>query len=178
MRFRVFFITLVAAVLAAACVHLNTDTPVFQDEQIGMVMRVANLNEVREGTLAREKAAEPSVRDFATMMVNEHTTANSKTESELFKKEINFSDSPLSKQLDAESGAATESMRALAGHSFDRAYMDRQVKVHQNILDIIDKQLEPHAKNKVVKEQLKAMRTLVEAHLAKAKQVASSIPTT
>lgn len=175
MRFRSLLVASFI-VLLTGCVHLNTDKPEFTDPEIAMVMRVANLSEVREGELAREKAAEPSVRDFATMMITEHSAANSRTESEFFKKEITSVDSPLSRQLDAESGAATERMRALAGHAFDRAYIERQVQVHQNVLNLIDTKLMPAAKKKIVKDQLTAMRKTVQDHLARAQRVTTTIP--
>lgn len=164
------------AVVAAGCVHLNTDTARFEDPEVAMVMRVVNLNEVREGEVAREKAAEPAVRDFAAMMVTEHAATSSKIESELFKKDIASDDSPLSRQLDAESGAATERLRALAGRAFDRAYMERQIQVHQNVLNLIDTKLMPAARKKVVKDQLNLLRTSVQQHLARAQQVAKAIP--
>ena len=176
MRLRVPLVLL--AVVAAGCVHLNTDTARFEDPEIAMVMRIVNLNEVREGELAREKAAEPAVREFATMMVTEHSATSSKIESALFKANIASDDSPLSKQLDAESGSATERLRALAGRDFDRAYMQRQIEVHQNVLNLIDTKLMPQAKKKVVKEQLNLLKAGVQQHLARAQQVAKAIPTT
>lgn len=171
-------LTVFLALIAAGCVHLNTDRPEFKDPEVAMVMRIANLGEVREGELAREKAAEPAVRDFAVMMVNDHTAASSKTEEALSIREIVSEDSPLSRQLDAESGAATERLRALTGRAFDRAYMDRQVQVHRSLLDLIDTKLMPATRKKVVKEQLTAMRKAVQEHLTIAEQVAKAIPTT
>lgn len=161
---------------ASACISINNDRERFGDPEIAMVMRIANLGEVREGALAREKGAEPSVRDFATMMVNEHTLANSRAESELMRVDIVSVDTMLSRQLDADSGAAADRLRLLSGHSFDRAYMDRQIQVHQDVLNLIDKRLAPLAKKKVVKEQLTAMRATVEQHLSRAKQIAAALP--
>ena len=167
---------LIFFVVFAGCVHLNTDTPRFEDPEIAMVLRVANLSEVREGELAREKAAEPSVRDFAAMMVNEHSAADSTEESAFFKANIVSDDSPLSRQLDAESGAATERLRALTGRAFDRAYTQRQIEAHQNLLHLIDAKLMPAAHHKVVKEQLKTLRKSAQQHLTRAEQVVKTIP--
>ena len=173
---RIHFLAIVPFLLLTGCISLNTDKQPFGDSEVAMIMRVANLSEVREGELAREKAAEPSVRDFASTMVNEHSAASSKTDQELAKADIVSADTPLSRQLDAESGAATDRLRTLAGRAFDRAYIDRQVQVHQNVLKLIDTQLVPHAKKKVVKDQLSAMRKTVEQHLARAQQIAKSLP--
>lgn len=175
MRFR-SLIAVGFIALLASCIHLNNDKFTFGDPEVAMVMRVTNLGEVREGELAREKAAEPSVREFATMMITGHSAASSKIEAALFKKDITSEDSPLSRQLDAESGAATERLRALSGRAFDRAYIERQIEVHQNVLNLIDTKLMPAAKKKVVKDQLTEMRKDVQEHLARAQQVAKTIP--
>src|SRR5438128_479318 len=95
-------ITLTSIVLLAGCVHLNTDKPEFGDPEIAMVMRIANLNEVREATIAREKAAEPAVREYASMMVSSHTGVNNAAEAAFFKVDLVSADSPLSRRLDAE----------------------------------------------------------------------------
>lgn len=171
MRFQLLFIALLSS-----CISINNDKQPFADSEIAMLMRVANLSEVREGELAREKAADPAVRDFSLMMISEHSAANSRAESELAKADIVSADTPLSRQLDAESGAATDRMRLLAGRAFDRAYIDRQVQVHQAVLNMIDKQLVPHAKKKVVKDQLSEMRKTVEQHLMRAQQIAKNLP--
>ena len=141
-----------------------------------MVMRVANLSEAREGELAREKASDPAVRDFGAAMVTEHSAANSKAESELANAYITSEDSSLSRQLDAESGTAADRLRSLTGRAFDRAYIDRQVEVHQSLLNLIDTRLGPSAHKTVLKNQLTEMRKTVEQHLTRARQVAAVLP--
>lgn len=174
MRNRIHLIALVA--LASACISINNNREIFEDEQVAMVLRTAHVAEVREGTLAREKAAEPRVRDFASMMVSEHGLANSRMESEFFKENIASTDSPVSRQLDAESGAATERLRGLSGRAFDRAYMERQVQVHQSMVSLIDTKLTGAAREKVVKEHLAAMKATLQTHLTQAQQVLASLP--
>ena len=164
-------ITLLSIALIAGCVHLNTDTPRFGDREIAMVMRNANMSEVREGQIAREKASQPAVRDYASMMVADHQAANAKAETDLFKAEIESADSPLSRQLDAESGTTADALRNLTGRDFDRAYIQREIQLHARLLEVIDKELTPNAKKKVVKDLLKDMRTAVQHHLDRARQI-------
>jgi putative membrane protein len=166
---------LALAVLATAC-SLNRDPANMTDPEIAMVMRVANLGEVREGNIAREKATDTTVREFATMMVNEHTDANIKTEEQLAKKEIPSDDSPLSRQIDAGSAAAADTLRASAtGAAFDRAYMDRQIEVHQYVLTTIDKTLLPAAHEKVLRQALNDMRATVTKHLDRARTIRAAL---
>jgi putative membrane protein len=163
----------ILAITVAGCT--STSQRPLTDSEIAMIMRVVNLSEAREGQLARDKATDPAVRDFAAAMFTEHTAQNSKAESELAKVDIPSEDTDLSRKIDAESGAITERLRGLNGREFDRAYMDRQVEWHQNALTLIDSKLMPAAHKKAVREQLKELRTLVDKHLARAKQIQGSL---
>ena len=171
MKFRM----LLAIPLLAGCATTSQNENL-TDPQIAMIMRVANLSEVREGELAREKSGNLSVRDFGAMMATEHTSQNNKAESDLSRADINSEDTLLSRQLDADSGAATDRLRAMSGTAFDRAYIDRQVDVHQHVLGLIDSTLMPHARKKVLRDALTDLRKLVDTHLARAKQIQASLP--
>ncbi|MCU1228553.1 MAG: hypothetical protein JWO97_1437 [Acidobacteria bacterium] len=166
---------LVLVTLATSC--LTSYQPKhLTDPEIAMVMRVANLGEVREGNVARTKAADAAVREFAVMMVNEHTEGNVKTEEALAKKEIPSDDSNTSRELDVASATAADSLRATPeGPAFDRMYMDRQVSVHENLLSMIEKTLLPAARASVVKTALNDMKKTVTKHLEKARQVRSAL---
>jgi putative membrane protein len=170
MKFRM----LLAVLLLAGCA--TTQQQKLTDSDIAMIMRVSNLAEVREGELARTKAADIAVRDFAIMMVTEHTAQNNKAESELARFDIASSDTDSSRQLDAESGATVERLRALSGAAFDRAYMDRQVSAHQSLISMIDLKLMPHARKKALKDQLTDLRKLADKHLTRAREIQGSLP--
>ena len=170
MKFRSFL----AILLLAGCA--TTGSNKLSDPQIAMVMRVLNLGEVREGEVARDKTASAAVREFAQMMINDHEAQNNRAEAELLRVDINSEDTSLSRQLDAGSGAATDRLRSLGGAAFDREYIAREVDAHQSALNLIDTQLMPNARRKQVKEQLTALRKLVDTHLTRAKQVQSSLP--
>jgi len=145
------------------------------DPQIAMIMRVANLSEVREGELARQKSSDTAVKDFATAMVSEHSAQSSKADAALSDADVAAEDTVTSRDLDAGSGAATETLRALSGAAFDRAYIDRQVDAHSRLLSMIDSTLMPEARNKVLRQQLTDLRTMVEKHLARARQIQSAL---
>jgi putative membrane protein len=172
-------LALVSIALCAACASgtapVQSTTRLEGDPEVAMVIRVANLGEVREGEVARSKAASAAVKDFANMMINEHGAAEDKAETALLKADLPFKDSALSRQLDAESGSATQSLSNMSGADFDRAYMDRQILAHQKILETIDSTLVPLARKKALKEVLTETRTTVQQHLEKAKQVRAGL---
>jgi putative membrane protein len=171
MKFR----TLAAMMLFAGCATTGQQEKL-TDRQIAMVMRVVNIAEIRESEIARDKSGNTAVREFAQMLINEHEAQNNKTESELSRRDINSEDTMLSRQLDATSGAAADRLRGLTGAALDRAYVDRQADAHQSALSLIDSKLAPQARKKIVKEQLTALRKMIETHLTRAKQLRSSLP--
>ena len=171
MKFR----ALVAMMLLAGCAT-SAQQEKLTDRQIAMVMRVVNIAEIRESEIARDKSGNTAVREFAQMLINEHEAQNNKTESELSRVDINSEDTMLSRQLDATSGAAADRLRGLTGAALDRAFADRQTDAHQSALSLIDSTLAPQARKKIVKENLAALRKMLETHLARAKQLRSSLP--
>ena len=95
---------------------------------------------------------------------------------DLARADIPSADSSLSRQIDANSGNATDMLRATpAGPAFDRAYMDRQVDGHRYILGVIDQTLVPNAHSKVLRGVLADMRKLIDQHLTRAQQIQSTL---
>src|ERR1041385_8865609 len=118
MKFR----AVAAVILIAGCASMQSGK--LTDPQIAMMMRVINLDEIREAQVARDKAANTTVRDFAQMMINDQEAENNKAEAAMSQKDVNSEDTTQSRQLGAQSGAATERLRALSGAALDRAYID------------------------------------------------------
>jgi predicted outer membrane protein len=174
MKFR-FAIVVAAAIATAACSmpHLNTAAELkkMRDPEVAMALRMSNLALAREANLASTKAADKAVRDFATTMADEHSTAISKTDNDLAKKEIPAADSDISRQIDLESGKAVEALNTRSGHDFDVAYLDRTIALNKYVIDLIDKTLKPIAKADVVKKALDETRAAAEKDLKKAQEL-------
>jgi len=72
----------------------------------------------------------------------------------------------------ADTGAAdVDGLSNLSGEALDKAYVDREVKTHQAMLDTIDNQLLPTAKSDGVRRGLLQLRSEATAHLAQARDV-------
>ena len=166
---------LFAAVLMVACATTANPTKL-TDTEVAMVLHVANLSAVREGEIARQKAGDAAVRDFAQVMINEHTATNNKAEADLARANVSSDDCDLSRQIDANSGRAADALRAATGKAFDRAYVDRQIEFDRYLLGIVDSTLVPSARRKVVRTAVTEFRGLVDKHLARAQQIANSLP--
>ncbi len=145
------------------------------DAQIAAISGAANRGEVEQSKLATGKAKDAKVKKFAAMMGAHHGDAD-KAETALLKKQnLAPEESPTSTQLTLESSRLVESLRALTGTEFDKAYIDAQVKEHTAILEAMDTKLLPAVQNADLKTGLTMMRAKVESHLKEAQAIQTSL---
>jgi putative membrane protein len=94
--------------------------------------------EVAAGKMAQEKATNPKVKEFAAMMITDHTGANAGLKELAGKKNVTLPDTV---STDHQKQAADLAKKT--GKNFDKAYMDMQVKDHEKTVDLFEK----HSKN-------------------------------
>lgn len=92
--------------------------------------------EVDLARLAQQKSTDPKVKDFAEMMVNDHGAANKKLEALAASKQV-----AVPKTLDASHEAEKTRLEGLRGGSFDRAYAQSQVKAHEKVVGLLEKEI-------------------------------------
>lgn len=150
--------------------------PPLTDSEITAITRAANDGELEQAKIAKSKAKDKRVKDFAHMMTKDHGDAN-KRESALSKRaSITAVDNDTSRKLVDDAKARTETLKTTAkGADFDRVYMDAQVQEHTMLLDMITSQMLPAAQNPELKAELEALRGVVEAHLTLAKDIQSAL---
>jgi putative membrane protein len=139
------------------------------EAQVAMIADLANGGEVLQGKLAQGKAKTPAVKKFADMMVKHHTEAKNEQD-KLFKKlGLTPADSETGKTLKADADKTLATLRDAPAASFDATYAQSQVDAHQKVLDLLNDQLLPAAKNPELSEGLNKMKATVESHLTQAK---------
>lgn len=148
--------------------------PTLTDDQILGVTTVANGGEVAQGQLALSKARDPRVKSLASMMVHDHTAAQTKSASLARAANLTPTTSSVADAIQHDGNAVTQSLKA-AGQDFDKVYVDAQVKEHQAVLDILDQQLIPNVKNADVKAYLVEVRSTVSKHLQHAKELQQTL---
>ena len=92
--------------------------------------------EVDLARLAQQKSTDPKVKDFAQMMVNDHSAANKKLEALAASKQL-----AVPKTLDASHEAEKTRLEGLRGNSFDRAYAQSQVKAHEKTVSLLENEI-------------------------------------
>jgi putative membrane protein len=93
------------------------------------VQLVANSDafEIQVSQLASDRAARSEVKDFAAMMVRDHTA----TTQELTALAPTIGLTAPTPVLDSEHQLKLDTLRGLSGAAFDDAYLDRQVEAHE-----------------------------------------------
>jgi putative membrane protein len=157
----------VSASVAATTTAPEPSRAALSDEQIVAITAAANDAEVDQGNLARAKATDPRIRDFAAMMVDHHTEARREQRS-LSIPEVA---SPDSDRRTREAQAAFQSLQHEQGSEFDAAYLQLQIEEHRSVLETLKRQLVPAAKGAQLKAFLQKITPTVESHLAQAERL-------
>jgi len=120
---------------------------------------VGGMAEVELGKLALQKSNNPQVKEFATMMVNDHGKANTELMDIAATKNIT-----LPTTVDEEHQKKMDDLSKKSGADFDKAYVDAMVDGHKSTLKL----MEDESKNGADAD-LKAFATktapIVQSHL-------------
>ncbi len=145
------------------------------DKQIVAVALAANNGEVQMAEMAKKKATNPEVKQFAAMMHTHHSQGVQKAKALENKSKLSQEDNDLSQKLKGDVSTTLSDLRDKDGREFDKAYMESQVKAHKEVLQAIDDRLVPNAQNAELKTLLTEMRRQVADHLAKAQDIQAKL---
>jgi putative membrane protein len=154
----------------------DVNASVRSDADIMGVLHQSNLGEINAGNVAQSRASDQAVRDFAAMMIRDHTNLDRQGASMAQQWGVGMSmPSNSLPQLQQTEMQALNSARN--GAAFDRVYMASQVMDHQRTLAIVD-----GAINTAQRPELRTMlrdqvRPPVAMHLQMAQNIQSRIGT-
>lgn len=161
------------------------DSPeaMFADPRIAATASRSNFSEIEPSRLALTQASMPAVRQYAQMMVDEHTALESQMRAMLAAKNVTPVDNGFSLQLYRNLPPTLEMLRARTGLAFDESFMAHMVTSHMTTLHTLDTSLIPEANDPEMKAMLQnVVRPKVAAHLEQAKalhhQVIRQMPAT
>ena len=92
----------------------------------------SGMTETKLGELAQQKAQSPEVKQFAEMMVRDHTKGG-----EALKQIARQHSIPVPSQPDDEHSELINRLSQQAGAEFDREYMDAMVQSHEDMIDLL-----------------------------------------
>jgi putative membrane protein len=149
---------------------------------------IVNHAEVEMAQLALERAGDQEVKQFAQMMIRDHTKAGNE-----LKQAVSRHNVELTMQMDAKHQSLVEKLKELRGPEFDREYMSAMVEGHRDARDLIDSragdaratgtagtagsQAENHdeALDNAVKQWATQTLPAVERHLKRAEEIRDRI---
>lgn len=123
--------------------------------------------EVEAGKLAQKNAASQAVKDFGAMMVKDHSASNDKLKKLADSKTVKLPEGPSMTQK-----AKKKMLEMKSGSSFDKDYIEGQVKAHEDTIDLLKKEISS-GKDADAKAFASEILPTVETHLAKIKQIAA-----
>ncbi len=145
------------------------------DPQIAMIAVTADNVDINAGKLASEKATNPKVKEFADLMVRDHTSVNEQATSLVKKLGVTPEESATSRSLQSGGEKMMAKLKKMSGAEFDKAYVDNEVSYHEQVLAAVDKTLIPNAQNAELKSLLESARPIFVSHLDHAKGLQSSL---
>ncbi|HEU4625629.1 MAG TPA: DUF4142 domain-containing protein [Steroidobacteraceae bacterium] len=161
------------AALGVATVQAQSAPPT--DAQIAAIVVAANQVDIDAGKLAETKAYAKEVKEFAQLMVANHSQVNQQATDLVTKLHVTPEENATSKSLKEGGDKNLASLKKLSGSAFDKAYIDHEVAYHQTVLDALDNTLIPSAHNAELKALLQQTRPAFVTHLEHAKQVQSML---
>jgi len=168
------FTVAVAAFALAGAVHAQAPN----DAQIAHVVVTANQVDIDAGKLAKMRSKNKEVKDFAQLMVTDHTGVNKSATELVTKLHVTPESNATSQSLQKGGDENVAALKKLSGAAFDKAYVDHEVAYHEAVLSAVDKTLIPSAQNAELKALLVKVRPAFVAHLDHAKHLQAELAKT
>jgi putative membrane protein len=160
-----------AAVEASSAVPARTLT----DAEIAAVVVAANSIDVSYGEIARERASDERVKQFAETMITDHTAVNESAVELVARLGVTPEENDVSRSLQASAEDTRAQLRSKTGKEFDIAYIRNEVEYHRAVLDALDSLLIPDATNAELRETLVSVRPAFLAHLRHAESLQQAL---
>src|SRR4051812_42752368 len=113
--FKSLGLTFVSIAIVATGAARAEDKAAPTDAQIAKIAVVADNVDIAAGKLAADKAQDPQVKEFANLMVRDHTSVNEKATALVTKLGVTPEDSPTSKQLQSDGDKEMAKLKDLNG---------------------------------------------------------------
>ena len=163
---------LAMSLCACAAFSVTAAVAAPSDGEILAIVRAANTAEIDAAKLAKDKAQNPQVKQFAQQMIKDHSAMNAELAKNL---ELKLLDNDESQRIRQDALDSLEKLKGMQGAQFDKAYIDKQVAMHEEVVSMMQDELIPNAQNPQLKAALDKAAPKVQSHLKAARQIQSAI---
>lgn len=146
------------------------------DGNIVAILAASGNSEIVPSQSVRDRLENDSVKQFAHDMITQHTALNDTVSTVAQQNNITAAPNAMSAQLDSTSSAEVQRLKSLSGTQLDSAFMAYMVTSHNNAQKAITEKLNPGAQNPQLRASIQdQVLPMVEAHLARARRIQSSL---
>lgn len=140
------------------------------DANVVDALVTANQGEVEYSQIAVERATNPQVKEYAQTMVRDHGALVEKLNGLASQLGVTPAPNDRTNDLREENQKDMTDLSAKGGEDFDDEFIEEQIDMHQEMLDLLD-DLDNRTTNAEVKAHIAQVRPNVQAHLDRAKQI-------
>jgi putative membrane protein len=134
------------------------------DLQIAHTAYTAGAIDIRYAHLALALSDNPEVRQFAELMIRDHTAVNNKALALVQKLQITPQDNPTSQQLTEQATKIRTELSQLRGDAFAKRYAANELGYHQTVNNVVENTFIPQAQNTELKALLTAALQTFKVH--------------
>jgi putative membrane protein len=144
------------------------------DANVVDALTTANQGEVDYSKIAADKATNPSVKQFAQLMVKDHSAMVDGLKSLTSKLNVTPAANDKVNDLIKENQKDINDLNGKTGKDFDKEFMEEQVDMHQETLDLLN-DLDGKTTNPDIKAAIAEAKPKVQAHLDQAKSIKDKV---
>jgi putative membrane protein len=174
-RFSLAPAAVVVIAVASGCSLSERVMPgTMSDANVLAVMNTIDKSEMEAAQLAKQKAQSSQVRDYANHLIADHSAIMDKNRQLSNRANLRPDPPALASTMNSTHQETMDQLRKLSGNDFDRAYMEYQVKMHEEAVTLAEK-TSTSADNPQLKQQLSQVVNDLRNHLSKAKSIQGQI---
>ncbi len=144
------------------------------DPTIVAIFDAANAIDVETGNLAIQRSSTESVRNFARMMVTDHSNVR-KLGQDLAHKLGVTPTPPSDDAMARDHRAVMQRLRGLSGAAFDRAYVEQEIAFHKAVIEAVTTTLLPAIDNAELKALVEKVAPAFVAHQKAAENLLATL---
>jgi putative membrane protein len=150
--------------------------PALDDATIVAIFDNANTADIETGKLAAQRGHSNEVRQFGAMLARDHEMVRQQGRG--LAKKLGITPTPPAGDQSAQDQAAViRRLRGLRGAEFDRAFLQREVQFHKDVIAAIETTLLPAIKNDELRALVVKVVPAFQAHLAMAENFLTRVAT-
>ena len=149
----------------------KTPTPKLNDLEIAHIAYTAGSIDIRYAHLALALSEDQEVRNFAELMIRDHTAVNNKALALVQKLQITPQDNAMSQQLNQQAKQIREELSQLRGKELAKRYAANELGYHQTVNNVVEHTFIPNAQNPELKALLTAALQTFKVHEGHAAQM-------